>query len=107
MRNMIKRDIVTIPTPGEKLEFDYTFAVRGVSEIQTENLCVVLGLLQPVSREFVFGLGFDDGQGHFRRVAEKIVGLLCFLPSCPGASNNDPASGELPLFGYRMRLRVP
>jgi hypothetical protein len=60
----------------KKVVFDDAVTIGGVSELETQDFGVVLGLLDAVTGALVGGFGFDDGDGEAGAIAEEVVGAL-------------------------------
>ena len=93
--------------PGEVVELDDAVAVGGIGELEAQDLGVVLGLLQPLARRLVLGLGLDHGDGEVAGVAQEVVGPLLRAAADLLADDDDAAVGEGLLLGEGVRLVVP
>jgi hypothetical protein len=73
-------------------------AVRGICELESEDLSVFLGLLEAVAWILVHGFRFDNSDRKVRTVPQEII--KAFLRSANGsiASDNNPTIGESSLF---------
>ena len=79
---------------GEEVKLDDFLAVGGIGELQVQDFGIFLGLLKPLARRLVAGLGLHDGDGEITGVAEPVVSPLLFATSNPLGSWNDPPIGE-------------
>jgi hypothetical protein len=69
-------------------------AVRGISEFEAKNQGVFLGLLQPVSRCPVCGLGFNDCDGEIAAIPQEVIGALLRPPNSPVSDEHDSTVSE-------------
>ena len=79
---------------GEEIKLDDLLAVGGVGEFQVEDFGVFLGLLEPVARRLVAGLGLDHGDGEIAGVAEPVIGPFLFQPPNLLRGGHDPPIRE-------------
>ncbi len=81
--------------------------IGGVGEFQTKDLGVFLGLLQTRPGSFVFGLGFDHGDGEIAGMTKKIISPLLGAAVNFRSGNHYPPVSESPLLREGMRLVIP
>src|SRR5437660_12532258 len=93
--------------PREVVELDDLLAVRGVGELQAEQLGVVFGLLETVRGRLVISLGLNNGDGEIRAVSEEIVDSFTGTAHAFAANHNDSAVRERDLLTHLVRLVVP
>ncbi len=82
-------------------------SVGRVSELEAEDLSVILGLLKTVRGLFIGGLGLDDGDHEVARITEEIIGSLLWTASNLSAGDNDAPVCKGLLLGKGVRLFVP
>jgi hypothetical protein len=72
-------------------------AIGAVRELQVENLCVLLRLLQTIRCEPVLAFGLDDRQRSVAQVREEVVGALALAAADGPAGDDDSARCEADL----------
>src|SRR5258708_51568 len=75
-------------------------AIRGIGELDAENLCVLFCLAESVGRLLIVGFGFDNGYCEIRAVAKQVVGAFLFSANSTVASDDDATVRERSLLIY-------
>jgi hypothetical protein len=79
---------------GKKVVLDDPVAVGGVSELESEDLGVFLGLLEAVAGLLIDRLCFHDRQGKVAAILQKVVGPFLRTACRFFSGDHDAAVGE-------------
>jgi hypothetical protein len=93
--------------PGGVIEFDYSFSVGGISELQAQHLRILFGLLKSVPWTFVPGFGLDHCNLEITGEAKQIIGTLPALSSGFLACHHYSAIGQGLLLCERVWVVIP
>src|SRR5713101_391998 len=88
-----------IVAAGREIVLDDPVAIRGISELKTEDLGIFFGLLEAVTRVFVGGFGFYDSNRKVRPISEEVVGALLRFADRLVAGDDNTTVGKGLLFG--------
>jgi hypothetical protein len=107
------RECIQVVVPAsKKVVLDDPASIGGVGELETEDLGVLLGLLQPIARRAVDGLRLHHGDRKIAPVPEQVICTLLRPALHFGARDYDAAISETLLFAYlvvrpvsRVKLR--
>src|SRR5439155_22636992 len=91
----------------EVVELNCFRAVRRVSELQSEHLCILFCLLKAVCRRLVFWFCFDNRQRKIASVSENIIDSFRRSADKTFAYRNDSPVGYRSLLSYGIRLVIP
>ena len=84
----------------QEIVLDNTLPIRGIGELQTENLSVLFGLLKAIPRIGVDCLGLDHRNRKIAAVAEEVVSALLWPPLYFGAGDHNTAICKASLLAY-------
>ncbi len=79
---------------GEEVVLDDPVAVGGVGEFESEDLGVLLGLLEAVAGFLIDGLCLHDRQGKVAAILQEVVGPLLRAAGRFFSGDHDAAVGE-------------
>jgi len=66
---------------NNEIELDNAVAVGRVGKVESQHLSVLFGLLEPIARQFIGGLGFHDGNREVTSVTQQIIGAFWVSPA--------------------------
>ena len=93
--------------PGQVVELDDPLSVGRVSEFETQDLSVVLRLLESGTRRLVRGLRLDHRDREVPRVLQEVVRTFLGSPAGFRACHHDTAVRKRALLRNRVWRLVP